>query len=304
MNHPNVRSTMSAVPGRTERIGEILVRMGALAPTDVDRVVELQAKTGGSFGHVAVRQSLVTVDQVRAALAYQFGYVSAQGADIPTGMSNELIMLFDSMGRNAERIRILRSHLMIHHFQNGERTLAVTGVGRGSGASYVAANLATSIAQLGRRVLLVDTNLRAPRLRDLFGIESNVGLSDALAGRASIDSVLMSNLIENMAILPAGTIPPNPQELLGSPRFQELMAQLKTVFGVIILDTCGEEGIADADQVWNESRNVLLVARQGRSRYALAQHMAESVRAMGGNVVGTVINNYAGPPVRRRRKHL
>ncbi|NWG46212.1 MAG: polysaccharide biosynthesis tyrosine autokinase [Alphaproteobacteria bacterium] len=288
-------------PAHTERLGEILVRMGALAPADVDRVVQVQAKTGGSFGHVAVRQSLVTADQVRAALAHQFGYMSADGIDVPQGMSRELIMLFDTMGRSAERIRILRSHLMIHHFQNGERMLAVTGIGDNSGSTYIAANLATSIAQLGRRVLLIDANLRAPRMRQLFGIDNPLGLSDVLAGRASVDNVIMSNLIENLAILPAGTIPPNPQELLGSPRFQEMMAQFKSVFGVIIIDTCGDEGIADAEQVWNEARSVLLVARRGRSRYNHARRMADGIRAMGATVVGTVMNGYAGPAPKRRR---
>jgi chain length determinant protein tyrosine kinase EpsG len=274
-----------------DRLGDILVEMGSITPGDVDKIVQVQQKTGASFGQIAVERRFVSQRDVQVALSRQFNYAQLLDGDWPK-VSKELVIALKPFERDAEIFRFLRGRIITSHIDKGEPCLAVTGAERMVGASYVAANLAVSLAQLGRRTLLLDANLRCPRIRRIFAIETKFGLSEVLVGRVSPSAVIMSNLIENLSILCAGNVPPNPQELLGGRQFKELFEELSGPYDVIIADTSGGPQIADASFVWSHCRNVLLVARRDVSSFENAQAVADMARECSAKVIGCVLNSY------------
>ena len=274
-----------------DRLGDILVEMGALTPTDVDKIVQVQQKTGASFGQIAVERRFVSQRDVQVALSRQFNYAQLLDGDMPN-VSKELVIALKPFERDAEIFRFLRGSVVTSHIDKGEPYIAITGAEAKVGASYVAANLAVSLAQLGRRTLLIDANLRRPRIRRIFGIDNKFGLSEVLVGRVSASAVIMSNLIENLSVLCAGNVPPNPQELLGGRQFKELFEELAGHYEVIVADTTGGPQIADASFVWGHCRNVLMVARRHSSSFDNVQALADMTKDCSAKVIGCVLNSY------------
>jgi chain length determinant protein tyrosine kinase EpsG len=274
-----------------DRLGDILVEMGALTPGDVDKIVELQQKTGASFGQIAVERRFVSQRDVQVALSRQFNYAQLLDGDWPN-VSKELVIALKPFERDAEIFRFLRGRLITTVFDKGSNAIAVTGAESKVGTSYIAANLAVSLAQLGRRTLLLDANLRRPRIRRVFAIETKFGLSEVLVGRVSPSAVIMSNLIGNLSVLCAGNVPPNPQELLGGRQFKELYEELAGHYDVMIIDTSGGPQIADASFVWAHCRNVLLIARKHVTQFDSVEGVADMANECGAKLVGCVLNSY------------
>jgi protein-tyrosine kinase len=274
-----------------DRLGDILVEMGALTTNDVDKIMQLQQKTGASFGQIAVERRFVSQRDVQVALSRQFNYSQLLDGDWPN-VSKELVIALKPFERDAEVFRFLRGRLITSVIDKGANSIAVTGAETRVGTSYVAANLAVSLAQLGRRTLLLDANLRRPRIRRIFAIETKFGLSEILVGRVSPSGVIMSNLVENLSVLCAGNVPPNPQELLGGRQFKELYEELAGHYDVIIVDTTGGPQIADASFVWAHCHNVLLVARRNVSQYENVEGVADMANECGAKIVGCVLNGY------------
>jgi capsular exopolysaccharide synthesis family protein len=168
----------------------------------------------------------------------------------------------------------------------------VVGVGPDDGASLFAANLAIVFSQLGEQTLLVDANLRAPRQHELFGLKPRQGLSDILAGRADLDVILRVPAFVDLSILPAGTLPPNPQELLSREGFRNLNTQLESRFDVVLYDLTPFAVGADALAVAGRAGGVLLVARKDHTRIANVGRMAEQLVEAGGEVLGSVVMEF------------
>ena len=125
-----------------------------------------------------------------------------------------------------EHLRSLRTQLSLRWFENQQAALAIVSPGSGEGRSWIAANLAVLFAQTGKRTLLIDADLRRPRQHALFGIPERNGLSSILAGRAGLDGLTEIPGVPDLTVLPAGVVPPNPQELLARPLFQRLINAL------------------------------------------------------------------------------
>lgn len=274
-----------------DRLGDILVEMGAITPSDVDKIVQVQQKTGASFGQIAVERRFVSQRDVQVALSRQFNYAQLLDGDWPN-VSKELVIALKPFERDAEVFRFLRGRVVTSHIDKGEPCIAVTGAETKVGTSYVAANLAVSLAQLGRRTLLLDANLRRPRIRRIFAIENKFGLSEVLVGRVSASAVIMSNLVENLSVLCAGNVPPNPQELLGGRQFKDLFEELAGHYDVIVVDTSGGPQIADASFVWSHCRNILLVARRHTSSFDNVQSVADMATECGAKIIGCVLNSH------------
>ena len=291
MNLADNRSKDDDYAEMPNRLGDILVEMGALQPSDVDKIIELQQATGASFGQIAVERRFATQRDVQVALSRQFKYSQLLDGDWPN-VSKELVIALRPFERDAEVFRFLRGRLINTLFDKGSGGLAITGAEAKVGASYIAANLAVSLAQLGRRTLLIDANLRRPRIRRIFAIDNKFGLSEALAGRVSARAVVMSNLVENLSVLCAGNVPPNPQELLGGRAFKELYEEFASTYETIILDTSGGPQIADSAFVWSQAKNVLLVARRNESQFDNVEGVADMAAECGAKIVGCVLNDF------------
>lgn len=259
----SVPSTVPSKPatGAGRAIGTILVDAGRLAQDDAELILQFQRQRGARFGDAGLALGLLSEDDVRFALSVQFGYPYLSR---DSTMSRELVAAYEPASRPVEQLRALRSQLMLRWFGTGvdRRGLAIVSASPMEGRSYIAANLAIVFSQLGERTLLIDADMRAPRQHQLFNLGKKAGLSDMLAGRAGPEAVVGVPALQDLSVLPAGAIPPNPQELLGRQEFSKLLQSLGEDFSVIIIDTPSAGECADAHTVAVRAGAALMVARK------------------------------------------
>jgi len=271
-------------------MGALLVDAGKLTIEGAERALRMQKDLGIRFGEAAVRLGLVSEDDVQEALARQFAYPY-----LPKGQANlspRLVAAYEPFSPQVESLRAIRSQLMLRWFARGHRALAVLGADPDDGAALFAANLAVVFSQLGEQTLLVDANLRAPRQHDVFGLRARQGLSDLLAGRADLDVVLRVGGFVDLSVLPAGTLPPNPQELLSRDTFRTLDASLASRYDVVLYDLAPFGAGADALAVAARAGGVLLAVRKDHTRVVQLARMAEQLAEAGAEVVGAVVMEF------------
>lgn len=244
---------------RDTEIGRILQDLGKINAEEAERVLQLQQKEGLRFGDAARKLRLVNEADVLQALAIQFDYPYL--APERGELSRELVAAYEPFSPEVEALRALRSQLQLRWFNHGNKALSVLSPNAGEGCSNLAANLAVVFAQLGEHTLLIDANLRRPTQHALFNMEERRGLSDVLIGRASIDVIREIDAIANLSVLGAGTIPPNPQELLNRKSFTELMNIVQDIYDVVIVDTAPAVVASDAQVVAARCKGALLVSR-------------------------------------------
>jgi capsular exopolysaccharide synthesis family protein len=189
----------------------------------------------------------------------------------------------------AEAFRALRTNIEISQVDRPLKTILVTSADIGDGKTSVAANLALSIAQTEKEVILLDVDLRRPNVHQFFELANNQGLVDLISGRAAIGDVLQFKKDRKVALLTSGDTPPNPTELLSSKRMDELLPKLEAAADVVIID--GPPFIvADAMVMAAKVDGVLLVVRPGHTRRSLALGALEQIKLSGAKVVGVVLN--------------
>lgn len=275
-------------------IGALLVECGRLSAQDAERIHAHQQRAGQLFGEAGIEMGLICMQDVRAALAIQFGHVSLPR---DAGLGSELVAAWQPENPAVENLRSLRSQLQLRWFENDARhaALAIVSPGRREGRSYITANLATLFSQLGKRTLVIDADLRSPRQHRIFGVPGRVGLSGVLAGRLGTDTVVDVPAIPGLAVLPAGAAPPNPQELLARNGFSRLLSALRSSFEVILVDTPAFEACADAGTVAARCGASLVVACRDTSSLPGVASVASSLREFGVTVVGAVLNATGKP---------
>lgn len=274
--------------GTRARIGEILLATGALARADIERILAAQRTSGKLFGQIAIEMKLVTDGELREALARQFEYPIANPAASTLGPS--LAAAYDPFSAYAESLRTLRSQLLVHWFGKQEATLAVIAARAGEGTSTLAANLGIVFAQLGERTLIVDANLRKPTQHLLFGLGSGDGLSDLLNGRCRIEhAVRKVSHFECLHVLGAGSVPPNPQELLTRLPFTHLLDELSDRFDVMILDTPPLLAYADAHIIATRARGCLIATRRHQTRLADVARVKRQLDTSVPHILGAVL---------------
>lgn len=271
-------------------IGKLLYEAGRLKREDVEKIKKLQAEKGLRFGEAAITLGICSEDDILRALSRQFSFDWV--APTETKLAGELSVVFDPFGRQAEALRTVRGQLLLRWFDQGNRTLSVIGVHEGAGVSHTAANLAVLFAQLGMRTLLIDANLRNPRQEALFAVKAHAGLSDILVGRASPDVVIKINQIANLWVLPAGPIPPNPQELLARPSFYNLLQSYQSQFDVVLIDTPAFDIGADAEIIASRARGALVIARKDNTKAKVARQLQQDLAGSGVTLCGAVLNEY------------
>lgn len=291
-----MKMSISVVPfvQRMNRpIGAILVDAGKLSAQEVEQVLQAQRQHDLRFGDTAVKLGLLTPQDVQHALAEQFAFPYLRPSEDRRAMSAELEAAFEPFGKAAERIRSLRSQLMLHWFNKAERrqVLCVVGAQPGEGRSYLAANLAVVFAQAGERTLLIDANLRRPRVHEMFALNNRSGLSTLLSGRSGNEAIVHITELAGLFVLPSGPTPPNPLELLGHVTFADLLNSARASFDIVILDTPGLTDGDDAILVTARAGAALAVARSRHTKVDAFRSMLAEIKAMGIQVTGTVLND-------------
>lgn len=283
---------------RTERaIGAILVEDGKLSNKEIDRVLDVQRREGVRFGEAAVRLGLITDDEVRFALAKQYDFPHfAPGTQVPgnEGPSRELVAAYAPFHPRTEELRALRTQLLIRWYnrEQGRNALVVASPSSGEGRSYIAANLAIVFSQLGARTLLVDADLRNPRQHQIFSLPDGHGLSTVLAARTEQNSIFPVPGLQRLSVLPAGPLPPNPQELLSRPAFSALMTDFQSLYDVVIIDTPPASKYSDAQSIVFRARDALVIARRNYTQVDATAKVVRELQNTGARVVGTVVNDH------------
>jgi capsular exopolysaccharide synthesis family protein len=191
----------------------------------------------------------------------------------------------------AEAIRNVRTNVLFSSAEEGVRTIVVTSAGPGEGKSLFSANLSVSLAQAGQRVLHVDADMRRPRVHEIFEFSQEPGLSNLLVGDCKpSEAVRKVTGVPGLAVLPAGLIPPNPAELLGSKRFDEYFATLSEHFDYVIIDSPPVLAVADASILANTSSGVVFVVGADQTSRHAARAAIDQLHAVQAHLIGAVLN--------------
>ncbi len=273
-------------------IGDILSELRNLTADQVGLVLEHQRQTGVRFGEAAVALGLVSKEDVLFALAQQFHYPYAP--EEKRSHAPELVTLNEPFGARSEYFRALRTQLMMRAFVEGEprRAVALISPDTGDGKTYCACNLAVTLAQLGGRTLLVDADMRGPRVHSVFGLTNKVGLSGILSGRSDRQVIQQVPGVPSLFILPVGTTPPNPLELAERPAFGLLMRELASKFDHVLVDTPAAIYGSDASVIAARCGAAMIVARKDKARVALLQDLVASFSGSPAKLVGVVVNEF------------
>ncbi len=273
-------------------MGEVLVKAGRLAPQDAERIMHLQREQGLRFGQAGLRLALLTQADIDFALSRQFDYPFLVRGKSNIGES--VVAAYEPRHPLVERLRELRTQLMLRWFNgsHAHKALAVLSATRGEGRSFIAANLAVLFSQLGRRTLLVDADLRHPCQHQLFGLDNRIGLSALLSGRGGPDTIQRIAGLPHLSVLPAGTTPPNPHELLARPVFASLLSQLAQQVDVVLIDSPATSESADAQVIAVRAGAAMIVVRKNTSRAWRVQGVSHDVSDGKATVVGAVLNDF------------
>jgi protein-tyrosine kinase len=274
-------------------IGELIRGVRELSDDQIAQILMYQQKNGVRFGEAAVALRFANRDDVIDALAQQFNYPYKHGS-ASNPPNSELIVAAHPFSDEADAFGELRSRLLMEVLTDQARcALAVLSPDIGDGKSYVAANLAISFSQLGGRTLLIDADLRTPRLHKMFGVpHTAAGLSSLLSGRAESRTVHVVPDLPALHLLPAGPLPPNPLELLQRPGFGGVIEEMLDNFDHVVVDTPACAHGADARLIAAMARTALVIGRKGHSRISALQGLLGSLDRAGTRVAGVIMNEY------------
>ena len=210
-----------------------------------------------------------------------------------------LVSLVSPDDPTSEAYRALRTNVtFVNAEQRALQLICVTSPGPGEGKSTTTANLAITLAQQGAHTLLVDADLRRPLVHRAFNLVQEPGLTDVLVGNTQLREAIRPNVIPKLDILPAGALPPNPSELLGSAAMHRLLEQLRTQYDTVIFDSPPTLAVTDAAVLGASVDAVILVVRSGLTEEVAAQRALGQLRRVQARVAGSVLNG-----VKKTRDH-
>jgi receptor protein-tyrosine kinase len=260
-------------------------RLGLLEPDEIEEaVLKVQATTA----HPEEETGLVETAIRR--IASDRRVVLRQGERVKPGP--RLIIAHDQDNPRSERLRALRTELLLlHEVGRGANMVAVVSPGAGEGRSQLSAELAISFAQLGRRTLLVDADMRKPQQHVLFGSSNEHGLSQAIAHNEKpfFHPVLGLPL---MHLLTAGPVPPNPLELLSDGRFANLLSDWRNAYEFVVLDTPPVTQCADGLAIATMAARVLVLSRAQHTTFKQTKQLMRRLATTQSKLLGAVINHF------------
>jgi non-specific protein-tyrosine kinase len=205
---------------------------------------------------------------------------------------SELITISEPRSPISEAYRTLRTNLDFAGLDQALKTVVVTSAGVGEGKSTTLANLAVVSAQAGRNVILVDADLRRPMLHQIFGLGNEKGLTSVIMDEEALASPPVQETgIEGLTVLTSGPLPPNPADLMGSRRMEEVIATLAERAELVFFDTPPVVAVTDAAVLATKVDGVLLVISAGKTRREYARSAVQRLEQINARLVGTVLTN-------------
>jgi capsular exopolysaccharide synthesis family protein len=220
--------------------------------------------------------------------------VGANGADPEERSKSELLIYADSRSSLAEAYRQLRTSILLSSAGHAPKSLLVTSSLPSEGKTTTATNTAISLAQTGARVLIIDADMRRPRVHSVFGFKNNAGLSSVLASELNEKEVLDAIQFDDrtkVGVLASGPIPPNPAELVGSDQMTKLLKLLQKHFDHVVVDSPPITSFTDGVLIASMVDGVILVVQSGRSSRQMVRKTRQMIQDVGAKIFGVVLNN-------------
>ncbi|MFT9849098.1 CpsD/CapB family tyrosine-protein kinase [Aneurinibacillus sp. REN35] len=203
----------------------------------------------------------------------------------------KLIAHWDPKSPVSEAYRTLRTNIQFAGVDQEIKTILVTSTAPEEGKSTTSANLAVVTAQAGKRTLYIDADLRKPTGHQTFYVSNRRGLTSFLAGQTALENTVQQTGIENLFVMTAGPIPPNPSELLGSKKMRAALEELQTHFDFIILDTPPTLAVADSTILARMVDGCILVVNSGKTNRDMAKKAKQQLENAHARLLGIVLNN-------------
>lgn len=205
-------------------------------------------------------------------------------------MKNTVITHLDPKSAISESFRNLRTNVHYTNIDKEVKLIQVTSSVQGEGKSTITANYAVTVAQSGKKVLIVDCDLRRPQIHKIFNVSNTSGLSNVLVGDNQMDKNIKDTNVPNLFILTSGPIPPNPSEMLDSKRMKELILSLKDHFDMILLDSPPIMPVTDGLILSQIVDGTIVIVSLGSTEKDAFKKTMSSLENIGANILGTVIN--------------
>ena len=210
-------------------------------------------------------------------------------------VSGEIVVAYDNPKDVADDIRHLRSEIDLRWLQAEgavDKTLAVVSPDREEGRTFVATNLAVAFSQVGRRVLLIDADLRRGRIHELFGLPNTGGLSILLTGNTEVEALYSIPGLPGLTIIPSGPRPPNPSDLLSMPGLRGLLEMARRSFDLVVLDTPDWRQSPDVPAIAAAARGVVITTRLAQSRTRHVSALRKGMRKIGVSVAASLVMEF------------
>lgn len=230
---------------------------------------------------------IVNIDDIRRRMKRQGKELTSQDE---ARIESKMITKFSPKSPISEAYRSLRTNIQFSDIDNPKRVILMTSSATKEGKSTTCVNLAITFAQTGSRVLLVDSDLRRPTLHNFFGVDKMYGLSNVLIGSLAFNDVIKRTEVENLDLITAGDIPPNPAEMVASERMKLFLEEARGRYDVILLDSPPVVAVTDAAILTTRADATILVVSSGMTGRSELKRAIGLIRSVGSNVLGVVLN--------------
>ena len=217
--------------------------------------------------------------------------VLKQGNKKTVSNRRNLITMVDPKSPISEQYRTIRTNIQYSTVDKNVKTLMVTSSGPGEGKSTTVANLAVTFAQQGKKVLLVDADMRKPTVHYTFNQTNTFGMTSVLTKQVSLEEAISETSVENLYVLTSGPIPPNPSELLSSKSMEQIFQTSENLFDIVLFDTPPLLAVTDAQILANRCEGTVLVVYSGKTEKDQLLKAKELLDSAQSKLLGVVVNN-------------
>ncbi|UCD86541.1 MAG: polysaccharide biosynthesis tyrosine autokinase [Desulfobacterales bacterium] len=205
-------------------------------------------------------------------------------------VNQDLVTLHDSKSTASESYRGIRTNILFSSAESAPQVILITSAGPREGKTITALNLGVTMAQAGSKVMLLDCDMRRPKIHKAFGLAKDRGISNLLVGGEAADGAFRHTPIPNLDIIPCGPIPPNPSEMLGSKRMSDLLNRLRKEYAHILIDSPPSTAVTDPAVLSKSVDGVVLVIRAGDTAKEMVKNGIGQFQAVGARILGAILN--------------
>ena len=272
---------------REAMLRDTLVRLGRLNDDAVARIQSLQREMNAPFAKAASKLGLLTRDDIETAIGVQHGFIREGEGE--GRLPANLVIVRRPQSLEAEQFRGLRTRLLTSKEGESIGLFAIAAYGAHEGADHIALNMAASFAQLRKRVIILDSDLRRTRLSQAFSVTPGPGLRETLLGECDIRKAIRPAVVQNLSLLTAGAPDKDGHELLSSEALRLTLEYLRCAFDIVIVITAPYGPVADAQFVWAAAEKAFVVARRHEDRLPELKELNAALRHAGAGVIGAAL---------------